>query len=104
MTDFQVTVVELNSAATNCDNTATEVETTLASLRTMVMNLSDEWRGFASTEFQTLMTNWDLHARNLNTALEAIAVGLRGNALNYDDTERTNHGNFQAIVLPPLNA
>ena len=102
MAAFNVTVSELTTAASNCDRTAAEVEATLAALRTLVRGLADEWRGFASTEFQTLMDNWDTHALNLNNALVGIASGLRGNALNYGDTEHTNYGNFRAITLPPL--
>ncbi len=103
MTTYNVTPLDLQTGAANCDKTADSIETTLATLKTMVAGLADEWRGYASTEFQTLMANWDTHSRNLNEALTGIAAGLRANAHNYADTEHTVHSNFSVLnQFPPL--
>jgi uncharacterized protein YukE len=63
-----------------------------------VVNLEAVYHGVAATTFQALMTDYDVFATMLYNALQDIGEGLRGNFVNYTDTEN------QAIAnLVPIN-
>jgi WXG100 family type VII secretion target len=94
---FTVTPEYIQNAATSCDNTANEIQTQLATLRSYVVNLETVYQGVAATTFQALMTDYDIFARMLHDALVDIGSGLRGNFVNYTDTENQNLGNLVPI-------
>jgi WXG100 family type VII secretion target len=94
---FGVTPEYVANAAASCDSTAAQLQAQLASLKSYVMNLQASWRGIASDTFQILMTDYDIFAQILNNALINIAHGLRGNYVNYEDTEQQNINNLQGI-------
>ncbi|GAA5193293.1 hypothetical protein GCM10023322_54980 [Rugosimonospora acidiphila] len=94
---FTVTPEYIANAATSCDNTASEIQSQLATLRSYVMNLEAVYQGVAATTFQALMTDYDTFARMLNEALTDIGSGLRGNYVNYTDSENQNIANLVPI-------
>lgn len=97
MQNVQVTPEMITDAATSCDTTAGEIDTELASLKTFVIELQSMWHGVASTQFNQLMTDFDIYGRMLHNSLTDIGSGLRGNAVNYVDTEMQNINSLVAV-------
>ncbi|WP_227025095.1 WXG100 family type VII secretion target [Streptomyces tsukubensis] len=105
MSEYQVTPAEVSFAAASCDATATEVATQLATLRTYVVNLEASWQGVAAVTFQNLMQEYDVYSKMLHEALTDIGSGLRGNYVNYSESEQANLNSIKAIQagLPSAN-
>ncbi len=95
--DYKVTPADVVAAATSCDNTAAELQTQLAELKSYVVSLEEEWRGIAAQTFTALMADYDVYSNMLQNALTDIGSGLRGNYVNYDDTENQNIRNLQQV-------
>jgi WXG100 family type VII secretion target len=94
---FRVTPEYLVQSATSTDSTAAEIDTTLAQIRSYVVSLEASWQGVAQQTFQTLMAEYDVYAKMLHDSLTDIASGLRGNYVNYDDSERANINNLRSL-------
>ena len=96
-TDFRVTPQDVSNAATNTENTSSQITDELAVLRQYVVNLEASWQGIASSTFQNLMTDYDVFAKMLTQSLQDIASGLRGNYANYSSSEESNISNLRAV-------
>ncbi|MFB9835873.1 WXG100 family type VII secretion target [Actinoallomurus acaciae] len=94
---YKVTPEYLSTAATSTDNTATEIAGVLAQIRSYVVGLEASWQGVAYNTFQTLMAEYDIYAKMLHDSLTDIASGLRGNYVNYTDSEQTNITNLRSL-------
>ncbi|NED80569.1 WXG100 family type VII secretion target [Streptomyces sp. SID11233] len=105
MSDYQVTPAEISFAASSCDSTAAEVAAQLVTLRTYVLNLEASWQGVAAVRFQGLMQEYDIYSKMLHDALTDIGSGLRGNYVNYTESEQANLNSIKAIQtgLPSAN-
>ncbi|MFK4222307.1 WXG100 family type VII secretion target [Streptomyces sp. NPDC019890] len=103
--EYNVTLFDLQAAASDTHLTAHDVAVWLQELRTYVTALQNEWQGLAANEFQDLMVLWGTHSARLNEALTAIGDGLMGNYHNYDNSEVANHQNMASIKtnLPTAN-
>ncbi|MFG2226229.1 WXG100 family type VII secretion target [Streptomyces sp. NPDC048644] len=87
---FKVTPAMIAQAAVSCDNTAADVEAKLQNLKSYVIQLEDSWQGIAHNTFQIYMAEYDTYAQMLHNALTDIASGLRGNEVNYKESENAN--------------
>lgn len=96
-TTFRVTPEYLMQSAANTDSTAAEIDGILSQIRTYVVSLEASWQGVAQQTFQTLMAEYDVYARMLHDSLTDIASGLRGNAVNYRDSEEANINNLKSL-------
>jgi WXG100 family type VII secretion target len=94
---YRVTPEYLTQAATSTTNTAGEIDTILAQIRSYVVNLEASWQGIAQQTFQTLMAEYDIYAKMLHDSLTDIASGLHGNYVNYTDSEQTNINNLRSL-------
>jgi WXG100 family type VII secretion target len=94
---YRVTPEYLAQAATSTDNTAAEIDVILAQIRAYVVNLEASWQGIAQQTFQTLMSEYDIYAKMLHDSLTDIAAGLRGNYVNYTDSEQANINNLKSL-------
>ncbi|MCO6004194.1 WXG100 family type VII secretion target [Actinoallomurus purpureus] len=94
---YQVTPEYLANAATSTDHTAAEIDVILTQIRAYVVNLEASWRGVAYNTFQTLMAEYDIYAKMLHDSLTGIASGLRGNYVNYTESEQTNINNLRSL-------
>jgi WXG100 family type VII secretion target len=101
--NYRVTPAEVSAAAVAVDSTAAEIQTQLGTLKTYVVNVESIWRGIAGNTFQALMVDYDIFANMLHNALTDIASGLRGNYVNYVESEQLNISNLQVVhaTLPP---
>lgn len=97
MSNLQVTPEYVSSAATNCTNTAGNIDQALATLKGYVLNLQGVWHGVASQTFGNLMTDYDIYGRMLHDALVDIGSGLQGNFVNYEQTETANINSLVAV-------
>jgi WXG100 family type VII secretion target len=94
---YRVTPEELARAVTSTDNTAAEIDIILTQIRAYVVNLEASWQGVAQQTFQTLMAEYDIYAKMLHESLVDIAAGLRGNYVNYTESEQTNVTNLKSL-------
>lgn len=94
---FHVTPEYLVNAATSTDKTAGEIDDVLAQIKSYVVSLEEIWQGIAQQQFQTLMQEYDTYSRMLHDALVDIGSGLRGNYVNYRDSEESNVNNLRAL-------
>jgi WXG100 family type VII secretion target len=94
---YHVTPEYLANAATSTDNTAAEIDIILAQIRAYVVNLEASWQGVAQQTFQTLMAEYDIYAKMLHESLVDIGAGLRGNYVNYTQSEQTNINNLKSL-------
>ncbi|MFB9831713.1 WXG100 family type VII secretion target [Actinoallomurus acaciae] len=94
---YQVTPEYLSNAASSTDSTASEIDAVLAQIRAYVVNLEASWQGVAYNTFQTLMAEYDTYARMLHESLVDIASGLRGNYVNYTESEQANVTNLRSL-------
>jgi WXG100 family type VII secretion target len=94
---YRVTPEYLSASATSTDNTAAEIDVILAQIRAYVVNLEASWQGVAQQTFQTLMAEYDVYAKMLHDSLIDIASGLRGNYVNYTESEQTNINNLKSL-------
>jgi len=88
---FQTTPEAMVGVATDCDSTAAEFDSQFNELQSYCQSLQGPWLGPCATTFDALMKQWDVHAKNLNTALRGIAQGLRTNSQAYVDDETFNN-------------
>jgi WXG100 family type VII secretion target len=109
---YRVTPEYLAQAASSTDNTSAELDAILAQIRAYVVNLEASWQGIAQQTFQTLMSEYDVYAKMLHDSLVDIAAGLRGNYVNYTESEQANITNLKSLdaslpagdrTMPPAN-
>jgi WXG100 family type VII secretion target len=94
---YRVTPEYLSTAATSTDNTAAEIDIVLGQIRAYVVNLEASWQGVAHQTFQTLMAEYDVYAKMLRESLADISAGLRGNYVNYTQSEQANINNLKSL-------
>ncbi|MFF9479612.1 WXG100 family type VII secretion target [Streptomyces sp. NPDC014733] len=94
---FQVTPELVAQAAVSCDNTAADVEVKLQNLKSYVISLEESWQGIAHNTFQIYMAEYDTYAQMLHNALTDIASGLRGNEVNYRESEQDNLNRIKSL-------
>lgn len=97
MSGFKAPPEEIAGAAVQCDSTAGSLQDQLATLKSYVISLESVWQGVAADAFQDLMLEYDTYASLLHNALADIASGLRGNFVNYTDTENANKANINHL-------
>ncbi|MFE7594740.1 WXG100 family type VII secretion target [Kitasatospora sp. NPDC057512] len=101
MGGYKVTPDDVSAASVYVTNQAGEIDTKIATLRTYVAGLSGCWQGSAHGAFEVLMADYDIYARMMHDALTDIASGLRGNYVNYVESEQANLANLRQVTLPP---
>jgi WXG100 family type VII secretion target len=94
---YHVTPQELANAVNHTHSTAVEIQTILAHIRGWVEGLGASWQGVAQQTFQTLMAEYDIYAKMLHESLVDIEAGLRGNYVNYTESEQTNVTNLKSL-------
>jgi len=102
---YRVTPEYLASASSNAQSTAEKIAAELAQIKNYVLSLEADWQGIAHNQFQTLMQEYDTYARMLHDALSGISQGLRGNYVNYKESEEQNLNNLlrlgEDVPRPP---
>jgi WXG100 family type VII secretion target len=94
---LKATPENINMVSGQCHSTADQIDGELSSLKAYVVSLQDTWHGVAANNFGTLMQDFDTFGRMLHEALVNIGDGLKGNSVNYVDTENANIASLQGI-------
>jgi hypothetical protein len=116
---FAVTPDGVQDAARSCDQAANDVLTQLGTLKTFVLNLVGEasadlgagagvgagvsagsayqWMGVTAAQFGEMMNNVQVYSMMLHDALIDIENGLKGNFVNYVNSEADNLAGIQNI-------
>ncbi|MGH3964637.1 MAG: WXG100 family type VII secretion target [Pseudonocardiaceae bacterium] len=87
---IKVTFGAIDSAASDTDTVASQIDQQLDDLKAYIAPLVASWTGEASTDYQALQTKWDTSAAELNDVLRQIATALRTSNENYNSAEQTN--------------
>ena len=116
MTQYNVTPQYVSEAAQQADNTANDVLTQLTNLQSYVNQLvgdaagaaggtagAYQWMGVTASQFSELMNNVHIYSVALHDALVDIGEGLRGNYVNYVNSEADNLRGLQSIDGGLLN-
>lgn len=116
MTQYNVTPEYVSDAAQQADNTANDVMTQLTNLQTYVNQLvgdaapgaggvggAYQWMGVTASQFAELMNNVHVYSVALHDALVDIGEGLRGNYVNYVNSEADNLRGLQTVDQGLLN-
>jgi WXG100 family type VII secretion target len=97
---FKVTSQILSAGAAASQQTADEISSQLANLKSYVIGLEPVWQGPASTTFQELMGpggRYDQLSGNIVQLLTDVSQVLQQNAANYTDGEQVNLTGMQQI-------
>jgi hypothetical protein len=114
---FAVTPDGVQDAARSCDQAANDVLTQLGNLKSFVLNLVGEasadlgagagagvsagsayqWMGVTAAQFGEMMNNVQVYSMMLHDALIDIENGLKGNFVNYVNSEADNLAGIQNI-------
>lgn len=83
-----VTSEELQSLSGQVANGSTNIQDLLGQLSKQVDSVvGQNWQGAASGQFNSLYTEWQTSAKNLQSALEGISQLLSSAASHYQNTE-----------------
>jgi hypothetical protein len=109
MVQFSVTPQYVADAATQSENTGNDVLAQLTELRNYVTSLVGEtdiangpadayaWMGVTAAQFAALMENVHFYSLAIHDDLLGIAQGLRGNYVNYVNSEADNLQGLKGI-------
>ena len=97
MTHYNVTPQYVATAAADCDTTAQDVQSQLGALQSYVEGLGASWLGVSALQFAEMMNNFQVYSIALHDALVDIGQGLRGNYVNYVNSEADNLNSLRAI-------
>ncbi|WP_062303065.1 WXG100 family type VII secretion target [Demequina subtropica] len=96
MADIKVTSESLSSVANQLSGGATQIESHLAQLKSMVSGLvAGDWSGAASQSFMDLYEQWDTAGIQLKESLSGIADQLAKTALAYEESEGNIANSFR---------
>jgi len=91
------TVEDFTQAQQRVVGVKEDVEATLKQVWDQVLGLQAQWTGTAATAFTNMMTRFDTDAKNLNSALEAIAEQLGAAGGTYSEQEQSKHDVFGSL-------
>ncbi|MFL6055089.1 MAG: WXG100 family type VII secretion target, partial [Actinoallomurus sp.] len=102
---YHVTPAYLQKAQADTWQTSQDIWQALADLRNYVESTQGFWTGPAQATFNSLMQEYDIYARMLYDSLVDISEGLKGNYINYTESEQSNITNLKKIdsSLPAKN-
>jgi len=87
---IKVTFGSIDTAASDTDSTAANLNQQLDDLKGYIRPLVASWTGQAATNYQGLQQKWDTSAADLNQVLSQIANTLRTSNQNYTTAENAN--------------
>ncbi|HEY8114053.1 MAG TPA: WXG100 family type VII secretion target [Actinomycetes bacterium] len=94
-TRIQVTPEHLDALSSEVGRGSTEIDATLARLRAHIEPIGGDWAGAAAAEFQSLWSQWQSAARDLNAALGGISALLRRAGDAYAQAEASIAATFR---------
>jgi WXG100 family type VII secretion target len=97
MKGYRITPEEMRNMSHQTLQTAEGIQTQLNALRLFVTDLEHQWHGVASGTFNALMADWDIYAHMLHQSLVGISDGLKGNYVNYTNSEESNISNLRTV-------
>ena len=87
---IKVTFGAIDTAASDTDTIATNLNQQLDDLKGYISPLVASWTGQAATSYQALQKEWDTSAAELNQILRQIEATLRTSHQNYTTAETAN--------------
>ena len=86
--DVKVSTADVSAKAAAITREAQEIEARLVHLTSQMGGLAHTWTGSASASFQALFHDWERTARQMKSALDSIAVCLKGAGQDYELLEQ----------------
>lgn len=90
MTRFEVDSAEVARAGAAARSSAAIINTEVTNMMRHLTSLESSWRGGASAAFASLITDWRVTQRQVETSLDNISHALDASARQYADVEAAN--------------
>ncbi|WP_156757896.1 WXG100 family type VII secretion target [Actinokineospora pegani] len=98
MSGYGITPEEMAKAALDVDKVNEESQAALKTLGSNLDPLRDNWKGQASTAFNTLMVRYNEDAKKLHDALQAISEQLKESNTAYVRQEEESSSSMSTIA------
>ena len=97
MQQFATEADVMRSAADRVDDTNSNVNREIDRVQQVAESTRSFWVGSAQRSFDELMLRYDDAQRRLSEALTDIALNIRDNAKNYENTDATNTDSLRQL-------
>ena len=98
MADQRATEGALQEGIAAVQSTKDDIDIHTAHLRNDLSTISSSWQGAASTQFQSLMTQWDENVAKVNQALQDLADNLSATDSSMRDNESETKNSFSQLL------
>jgi WXG100 family type VII secretion target len=93
---ISVATEAVQAAGQQIQTLSTEIERLIVQLQQTATSVQGEWRGAASSAFESAMGEWQAAANNIQMAAAQIGKATHTAGANYEDTETANTSMFNA--------
>ncbi|OEX94427.1 WXG100 family type VII secretion target [Corynebacterium sp. Marseille-P4321] len=97
MEQFATEADVMRAAADRTDETNADVNREIDRIQQVAESTRGFWVGRAQASFDELMVRYDDAQKRLSEALADIAVNIRDNAKNFENTDATNTDNLRQL-------
>ena len=80
------------------ESTKADIDSHLKRLEGDLSTIGSSWQGAASTQFQSLMTQWDENVAKVNQALQDLADNLSATDSSMRDNESETKNSFSQLL------
>ena len=94
MPNIAVSPEQLHSVASQLNNGAASIESTLSQLAAQVAPLESEWQGVAKARFQELWLEWQRSSQGIKEALTGISQLTMQAGTKYESNDQEIAGSF----------
>ena len=98
MADQRATEGALQEGIAAVQSTKDDIDIHTSRLRNDLSTISSSWQGAASTQFQSLMTQWDENVAKVNQALQDLADNLSATDSSMRDNESETKNSFSQLL------
>ena len=98
MADQRAAEGALQEGIAAVQSTKDDIDIHTARLRNDLSTISSSWQGAASTQFQSLMTQWDENVAKVNQALQDLADNLSATDSSMRDNESETKNSFSQLL------
>ncbi|MGE9809286.1 MULTISPECIES: WXG100 family type VII secretion target [unclassified Janibacter] len=84
---FQVDTARIGEASGDIHRISAEIESDVSAMLARLEALQGEWKGSASTRFQSVVAEWRATQRQVKESLDAIGRVLGQAGTQYEETE-----------------
>jgi len=98
MADQRAAEGALQEGIAAVESTKNDIDIHTTRLKNDLSTIGSSWQGAASTQFQSLMDQWDENVRKVNQALQDLADNLRATDSSMRDNESETKNSFSQLL------